>query len=320
MLNQILYPMEPVSAEQPFDDPSYLYQLKWDGVRSLAFVDSDKLKLQTRRGFDHTRKFPELSHLPSLCRAQNCILDGELVVLRNNRPSFELILKREQAQNPNRIHAYSKKIPVTYVVFDIVYLNNRPIDQLALEHRQDILQKTVIPTEHIHLAESFQSGTVLYKAVCQQGLEGIVAKQRLSRYIFGGKHPSWVKIKCWKTQLCVVGGLSYKDGQLKSILLGAYREHDLVYLGNASSGLTERDKQILHQFAQEHQQKQTPFINPPSPARRKLVWLPPLITLIAEYLELTPEKLMRSPRIVGFSTESPLNCRIGASKNDDPYY
>jgi bifunctional non-homologous end joining protein LigD len=309
MLDRVIKPMDPVLGDQPFDDPEFLYQVKWDGIRFLVFCNQGELRLQTKRGEDHTYKFPEMEAILDSCKAQTAILDGELVVLNNEgKPDFEKVLQRERLRSRSSIEHFRELLPVTYMVFDILYQNGRSLCELSLEERLQILEETVLPGSYVQITESFSEGIALYEAVCREGLEGIVAKRRGSGYYPGRKHPDWVKIKCWKKQLCVAGGATLRQGLLSSLLAGSYSRGRLFYVGSVGVGLSRKEKLALVEFFQGIRQENPPFVNPPVFRDRGVIWVLPVLTFYVTFLEWTTGGLMRSPRLLGFSTEPPEDC------------
>src|SRR5712691_6297170 len=178
----------------PFDSPEHLFEVKWDGTRVLAFVDSRGYRLVNRHRVDVTDRYPELGFLHDL--PAGVVLDGEVVVLRQGKPDFGLLLSRNQARAPLKIQILARTLPATYVVFDLLYDRFESLLALPLWVRRQRLDRVVQACANSRLVFSegmVGSGRALFEAVCRQGLEGVVAKRLDGRYRPGRR--AWIKIK-----------------------------------------------------------------------------------------------------------------------------
>lgn len=300
--------MEPERREEAFDDPAYLFQVKWDGVRVLAHIDRKEsgIRLFNRRLHERTRQYPEIVDvLRRLLIPDRVILDGEVVALSEGRPSFQKVLKRDWATADLSIRAGVLETPVVYVVFDLVLTDGRDLTSKRLDERQEALKEVLAGGEAVSAIDSFDSGMALFEGVRARGLEGIVAKKRSSPYLIGEKTPYWLKIKVLQRKLCVVGGFLPGQGGTGSLLLGAHDDGKLRYIGRAGSGLSSDDVRVLRSFAAANAPVPSPFSVTPDLGRNQAVWVVPQITVWVEFLEWTEEGLMRHPKVVGFSKEPP---------------
>ena len=180
----------------PFDSPEHLFELKWDGTRVLAFVEQGGYRLVNRHRVDVTDRYPELGFLRSL--PAGAILDGEVVVLHEGKPSFRLLLSRNQARAPFKIQSLARMLPATYIVFDLLYERFESLLALPLGRRRERLEKLM--QRHAHPRLVFSQGVVgpgkaFFAEVCAQGLEGVMAKCLASRYQPGRRTGAWIKIK-----------------------------------------------------------------------------------------------------------------------------
>lgn len=310
MLNQKIQPMEPVPHKEPFDSPDHLFQVKWDGVRMLAFINHSTVRLQNRRLHERTLQYPEMQLLPRLLSAFNAILDGEMVVFHQGKPSFPLVIKRDFATRDKQIAGLMELVPVTYMLFDILYINGKNITALPLAERQSILAESITPCTQVLVTDNFTEGKALFTAVRDQGLEGIVAKAKDSPYLPGKKHSQWLKIKYRPRRLCVVGGYTKRGQVVNTLLLGAYDQGKLRYLGRVGSGLTQEEWQVITGFLENLRREKPPFANPPSTRKAIYYWVVPALTVLVEFTEWTEEIRLRQPAIVGFSTEHPEQCQL----------
>ena len=298
------------SAGQPFDSSKHLYEIKWDGIRVLAFFGKDRIRLQTRRHLNTTHRYPEivraLRDLPG-----EGILDGEVVVFDGDKPSFERALERELVSDPTRIAQRVRDIPAYYVAFDLLYLDGRVLIEEPLSERKQILSELLtesLPRPIIESAYILERGTAYYQEAAEQGLEGIVAKTLDGRYLPGKRTRDWIKIKTRRTIDCVVLGtvLEKGTGRVKSLVLGAYCNDALIWIGNVGSGL---DGKTLHALKQEL----GPLENDPPKelkvvARGNVCWLRPVLVARVEYAETTREGRLRAPVFVGFVDSPPEKC------------
>jgi ATP-dependent DNA ligase len=178
----------------PFDSSEHLFEVKWDGTRVLAFVDSRGCRLVNRHRVDVTERYPELGFLQDL--ATGTVLDGEVVVLRQGKPDFGLLLSRNQARASFKIQSLARTLPVTYVVFDLLYDRFESLLALPLVTRRERLEMVVRACANPRLVFSegiIGQGRAYFEAICQNGLEGVVAKRWDSRYRPGRR--AWIKIK-----------------------------------------------------------------------------------------------------------------------------
>lgn len=287
-------PMEPYPCEKPFESDKHVFQVKWDGVRMLLFYDGHRVILQNRRLHDRTLQYPELQHLPDLVQC-SVILDGEIIALREGKPSFPEVMRRDQALNPQRIKLLQRQIPVFYMVFDLLYLGHNSIMNRPLKDRQQMLRDVLKPSDQIQLVDSFASGTILFSEVQRLNLEGTVAKVKDSPYIPGGKNRLWLKIKNRRRIWVEIGGYTLRGQVINSILVGVREKSGLIYAGKVGTGLSEPDWAALTRLLTDMQVKSPPFINPPSGPN--YYWVDPVLTAEIEYAEWTDRAQLRAPVI-----------------------
>jgi bifunctional non-homologous end joining protein LigD len=304
--------MEPVTWPAPFDHPDWLFQPKWDGVRILAHVRGPEVRLINRRGRERTAHYPEIVEgVRAVLRGQNAVLDGEMVVFWEGRPSFPRVMRRETAAPGGPSLAVLRRtLPATYMVFDLLHLDGRELIGLELEARQELLRRHLVAGEPVLLTDSFDQGSRLFAAVEERGWEGVVAKRRGSPYRFG-KSPLWRKIKVRRRQPCVVGGFTVASGGVVgSLLLGVWREQDLMYVGRAGSGLGGEEREALARVLAETVQPECPFDPVPRMRGPAVRWVAPLLSVLVEYGEWTEGLHLRHPVVVGFNPVPVSACRL----------
>lgn len=300
-------PMEPVLVSQPFDDPRYLYQIKWDGIRIVSSLSSGGVELRTKNGRLRTEQYPELLKVKECFAGENAILDGEAIVLgQQGIPSFHKILQRDLRKRVTS--ELMSAHPVVYLVFDLLYLNNEFVTGLPLAERQKLLQKHLRPAGHIFLCQNYSRGEELFQIMAEKGMEGIVAKEKNGLYHCGEKNRTWQKIKCFRTIEAILGGVALKDGQISALLVGlksAGEKQSLQYIGKVSSGLRQSDREQLQSLIAvygDSKDSKSPFAGNPRPEKgEKAIWLPPFLPVKIQYLELTEKGVLRNPVYLGIA-------------------
>jgi ATP-dependent DNA ligase len=197
MLPRFIRPMLAGSGAAPFDSKDFLFELKWDGIRCLAFVERGQVRLQARGLADLTPAFPELSVLREL--GTGTVLDGELVIMRDGRPSLLAVQQRLNLQHTDRIQRLRHSAPAIYVVFDLLYFKLRPLMHQPLIERRTALEEIIAKTDikNLVLVENVPGqGKKLFAAVSRLGLEGIMGKYLYGPYLPGRRSRNWLKMKC----------------------------------------------------------------------------------------------------------------------------
>lgn len=302
--------MEPVAAFAVPQGEQFLYQIKWDGVRVIAHTSSGRLMLHNRKLRERTHHYPELDCLKSL-GILGAVFDGEVVALKDDRPSFPLVLRRDQAL-PSRAGAMRRlvnQIPILYLVFDIIYYHDRNLMEVPFSSRQELLAEVLPENDYLHRVENFRDGASLFKAVSQNGLEGIVAKEKTSSYIAGRKQKAWQKVKVRQKQLVAVGGYTKKAGMINSLLAGAYFNGRFICVGRVATGLSVDKLAELSPFLKATERSASPFAN--ESESKDQVWVEPKLTMLVEFQEWTEHLRMRQPVIKGFTKDNPQDCVLG---------
>lgn len=309
-----IVPMQPVQIEAPFDDPAWLYQIKWDGVRMLSYLDETGLRFFNRKLRPRTETYPDMQPIREQLRAQSLILDGEMIGLgADGKPSFSAILKRDLVKSGDKIRKLVRTNPVFYMVWDVLYAEGGWLLGEPLSVRQERLAELVRESDLIRLTDSHPSGTELFRVMQGQGMEGIVCKERSGRYALGEYHPTWKKVKNYRHLDAVVGGATLKSGLVNSLLVGAYQEGELIFIGKAGTGLSSADIQALTSFAARLPAQTSPFVNlskHPTGPYEQVVWFPPKLTVHIRFLEWTSDLTLRSPIVEGFRDKKAEECVI----------
>jgi len=276
-----------------FDDDAFLFEVKWDGVRALAYVDDGGLRAHSRNRRDLAGRYPELQILTAL--PPGTLLDGEIVVLRpDGTPDFPAVLARENARSERRVQQVARAHPVVYVVFDLLFDAGEPLLDQPLHARRSRLAARIgaLGSERIIASEGVVGrGRQFFAAVRARGLEGMVGKRLDSRYRPGERSPHWQKIKPVHVVHCAILGYE-PDGErdFRSLIIGTDVDGELHCVGKVGSGLTVADKQRLFPLLLARRRAQ-----PLVPTELRGCWVEPGLYCSVSYLERTASGSLRAP-------------------------
>ena len=285
-------PMLASLCEKPFDDPNWLFEIKWDGYRAVSFLENGDVRLVSRNHNDLTARFSELRGLSNSVNAKNAILDGEVVALDDQgRPSFSLMQQRTGLRSQGRQTTPRRDLPILYFVFDLIYLDGYDLRKVRLEQRKRVLREIVTDSEMVRYSDHFAgSGNALFGVAKQKGLEGIIAKKANSCYE-ERRSREWQKIKITQTVDCVIGGYTDPEGSRQyfgSLMLGLYNEKkQLIHVGNAGTGFNHARLKEMSAVLKEIESSSNPFTGPTEP--RKAHWVKPTRVAEVKFTEWTHE-------------------------------
>jgi bifunctional non-homologous end joining protein LigD len=312
--------LTPMLAElwgEPFDDPRWRFEPKLDGIRTLAYVSTDGTRLISRTGRDQSAQYPELDNLAENVNALQAVIDAEIVALDpDGRPSFELLQQRMNLASPRDIERTRRKLPVLVYAFDLLWLDGEDLTGETLEERRTRLEDIVTTDDRVHLTAFVDTeGTKFFEAARQLGFEGVVGKKLGSIYQPGRRSKDWRKIKALKRQSCVVLGWTPGTGSrartFGSLLVGAFRDGDLVWIGQVGTGFTEP---MLADLMDRLGPLETSDPPVDDPALRKLKgarWVKPELVAEVEYLSMTSAGKLRAPSYKGLRPDKlPDDCLL----------
>lgn len=283
-------PMLCTLLKEPFDDPNYLFEVKWDGYRLIAYKGDGILKLSSRGGHDYTKKYPPIARaLEQL--THDVVLDGEAIVLnQEGKPDFDAL------QQFN-----GQKSGVFFYVFDILWLDGRDLMKLPLFERKEILKDVVGDQSIIRYSDHFDNGIELFRQAESMKLEGVIAKQRNSPYIPDRRGKEWFKIPTEVRQEFVVGGWVESETRLfRTLLFGAYKGKQLHWIGHAGSGFKERDMKEILRKLKAIETNESPFANEVE-YDGVVHWTKPELVANIKYATVTRSGKIRKPAIfLGF--------------------
>ena len=323
------------SATGPFNSDAWFFEIKWDGVRAIAYVNN-RLSLRSRNDQELVGQFPELEELLTL--APGTVLDGEIVVMSGGKPDIQSLLPRLH-QGSGKIPPPRVTVPVTYIVFDILEKEGKPLIDLPFLERREILRLAVTEGPHVILSVPVEGrGEDYYRAAIAKGLEGVMAKRKDSPYEPGLRSGTWLKVKGQKTCDCVITGYTLGKGgrgpTFGALILGLYENGDasvsqeggirrflsprssrhtgsagrmLVYIGNVGTGFSDRD---LHDLMETFSSLKTSIPQLQDVEHDDMiVWLEPVLVGEVAYQEVTRDGKLRIPRFIRIrSDKKPEEC------------
>ncbi len=295
-----LSPMAAYLGDQIPSGPNWLYEIKWDGVRALCFIEDGAMYILSRTGNRCERQYPELSVLPHYIRAGTAILDGEIAVLDDQgRPRFSLIQPRIANSDPNTVAHLSRSSPVTFFAFDLLYADGFDLRGAPLKERTAALKQILEQTDHIRVSEHFEtSGAEMLEAARQAGLEGIVAKRADSKYE-SRRSNCWLKFKVHNEQEFVICGFTHGDREyFSSLVLGIYDQGELRHAGQVGTGFDDKTIREIYQRLEPLITSKSPF-RKATKALRKITWVEPRLVCQVRFVEWTPDRQLRAPSFQG---------------------
>ncbi|MFN3323113.1 MAG: DNA ligase D [Bryobacteraceae bacterium] len=303
-------PMKATPAERPPAGGPWVYEVKWDGIRALCYLEDGSMRLYSRRGNPATQQYPELGVLPHYVKARTAILDGEIAVLdEKGRASFSLIQPRIAAADPHAVAHLARSTPVVYFPFDLLYLDGFDLRNVPLEERKRVLRKILLPSARIRYSEHFAvDGQRMLEAAREQGIEGIVAKHPTSPYE-SRRSRYWLKIKIVNEQEFVIAGFTRGErSHFSSLLLGYYEAGLLVYAGKVGTGFDQRLLAALRRQLDSLVTGICPFDTTPD-AGLPVTWVRPELVCTVRFSEWTRDARLRGPVFIGLRPDvNPADC------------
>jgi bifunctional non-homologous end joining protein LigD len=311
MSRHIYKPMLAKVAPAAFTDKEWIFEIKWDGFRAIAYVNTE-FSIKSRNEKELKNNFPELAELTRL--ANGLVVDGEIIVMKEGKPDFQTLLERSQAVTAGEIKRRAERAPVNYIVFDVLEKDGKPLTNLTLHERKRILKDSLKEGAHVFLSDFIEEkGEAYYQLVLEKGLEGIMAKRDNSEYEEGLRTGSWLKIKKLKTCDCIIFGYTKgsesRGSTFGALLLGVYdKKSKPIYLGKVGSGFTQKMLRILIDKFEKLIISVAPF----KPEAGDIVtWLEPKLVCEVMYQVVTRDLKLRMARFQRLREDkSPEECTL----------
>ncbi len=285
----------------PPSGPDWLYEVKWDGVRAICYIQNGRLRMLSRNGNMMERQYPELSILPHHIRATTAILDGEIAALDDRGlPSFELLQSRINVAEASAIATLSRNLPVVIFLFDLLYLNGRDLRGEPLIERKRLLKDILQPNDVVRFSEHFSgAGAELLEAAKLQGLEGVIAK-RASSFYESRRTTDWIKFKLTTSDEFVLCGLIKGEREpFGALALGIYDHGKLKWAGNVGTGFDRKKMDVIHSRLAPLATETCPLEPEKDLPKKGVIWTRPELVCEIRFSNWTDDGKLRAPVWIG---------------------
>jgi bifunctional non-homologous end joining protein LigD len=305
MNRHIYLPMLAKVADEPFSDKDWIFEVKWDGFRAIAYVE-EPFSLKSRNEKELKQNFPELQELNKL--ANNIVVDGEIVIMREGKPDFQSLLERGQAVSTREVEIQESRASAVYIVFDILEKDMNSLTKLPLIERKKILKESLREGSNVLLCDFIEEkGEAYFKLALEKGLEGVVAKRKDSQYEESLRTGSWLKIKKLKTCDCVIfgytRGTAVRAKTFGALLLGLYdKDGKPIYVGKVGTGFTQETIRLL---VDKFEKIITDVALFTPEAGDVVTWLEPKLVCEVAYQVLTRDMRLRMARFKRLRDDKP---------------
>ena len=306
-------------SDNPFSNPDWLFEVKWDGVRGLAYLSDGEVSVRSRTGREIAPEYPEVGDLANQLDAGEAVVDGEIVALdESGRSNFQKLQSRSGVRNPSR--TLLQTIPAIYYAFDLLYCDGYDLRKTPLEQRKNLLRTILRPNAHIRYSEhEVEKGKELYEAARQQGLEGIIGKKRDSVYA-GQRTLSWLKLKIVDELDAVVCGWTAPRRSREffgALVLGLYNGPDLEFIGSLGTGFDHAAQKKIYDQLKKLRQPKSPLSEVPK-LKEAIEWVEPRLVARVKYGNWTDGNRLRAPVFLSLRDDlSPEECTVKAGRPNE---
>jgi bifunctional non-homologous end joining protein LigD len=305
-------PMLATLVDESFSDPDWIFETKWDGFRSVCFVQDGRVRLVSRNQIEMTPQYPELANLAKQFKAKQAIIDGEIVALdEKGMPRFQLLQPR--VGRKSGLSALRGKGQIVYYVFDLIYCDGYDLTLCPLVERKALLGKILRPAGFVKYAEHIEAeGDLFFKEIEKFRLEGMIAKRAASPYV-QKRSSDWLKVKTVQRSEVVIGGYTQPRGSRShfgALVVGLYRGKELHYVAHTGGGFNQQTLAKVHKLLQPLQTNTSPFAVKPK-TNEPVQWVKPKLVAEVKFSEWTAESRMRHPVFLGLREDKkPEQCRF----------
>jgi bifunctional non-homologous end joining protein LigD len=300
----------PGTLPAPEQDDRWAYEMKWDGIRAVLYVEGGRVRLMTRNDRDVTGTYPELQALGGALGSRQCVLDGEIIAFdADGRASFAALQPRMHLTKATQIRRLAEQVPVVYLAFDLLHLDGHSTLDLPYRDRRELLEMLELAGPNWQTPPYFPgTGKAALEVSRDQGLEGVVAKRLESRYEPGRRSQSWLKVKTFLTQEVVVGGWTPGSGRraggIGALLMGIHGPEGLIYAGKVGTGFTQQMLDDVGRTLRPLERKTSPFARVlPREVTRDAHWVTPRLVGEVVFTEWTRDGRLRAPSWRGWRAD-----------------
>ena len=315
----VIRPMLATLVDDPFSDPEWIFETKWDGFRSVCFIDRGSMRLVSRNQIDMTPQYPELVKLPKQIAAKQAIVDGEIVALdEHGLPSFQLLQNKLRLRSGS--HAARGKVQIVYFVFDLLYCDGYDLTVCPVVERKALLESILRPAGFVKYSDHIEAeGEEFFRHIEKFRLEGMMAKRASSPYV-QKRSSDWLKVKTVLRSEVVIGGYTQPRGtrsHFGSLVVGLYRGDDLIYVAHTGGGFNEQTLAKLYKLMQPLKTDVCPFKIKPK-TNEPVQWIKPKLVAEVKFSEWTADERMRQPIFLGLREDKkPDECRFEVEHDTD---
>jgi len=308
----VIHPMLATLVDDPFSDPEWIFETKWDGFRSVCFIKDGKARFVSRNQIEMTPQYPELTKVAKQIAAKEAILDGEIVALdKHGMPRFQLLQPR--VGRKSGIDSLRGTAQIVYFVFDLLYVDGYDLTQCPVIERKAKLAEILNPSNFIKLSEHVEGeGEAFFREIEKFHLEGVMAKRAASKYL-AKRSSDWLKIKTVMRSEVVIGGYTKPRGarsHFGSLVCGLYREDKLHYVAHVGGGFNEKTLASIYKLMQTLKSNKSPFVAVPK-TNEPVQWLKPKLVAEVKFSEWTADKHLRHPVFIGIREDKKAkDCRF----------
>ena len=315
----IIRPMLATLVDEAFSDPKWIFETKWDGFRSVCFLQNGTMRLVSRNQIEMTPQYPELADLAKQFKAKEAIIDGEIVALdAKGMPRFQLLQPR--VGRKGGLEALRGKGQIVYYAFDLLYYDGYDLTTCTLVERKALLEEILRPAGFVKYAEHIEEeGELFFQEIEKFHLEGMIAKRAGSPYV-QKRSADWLKVKTVQRSEVVIGGYTKPRGarsHFGALVVGLYSDHKLHYVAHTGGGFNERTLGKIFKLMQPLKTNESPFASKPK-TNEPVQWIKPRLVAEVKFSEWTADKRMRHPVFLGLREDKkPEECRFEPELDTD---
>jgi bifunctional non-homologous end joining protein LigD len=315
----VIHPMLATLVDDPFSDPEWIFETKWDGFRSVCFVKNGKSRFVSRNQIEMTPQYPELVDIAKQIDAKEAILDGEIVALdKDGMPRFQLLQPR--VGRKSGIETLRGSGHIVYFVFDLLYVDGHDLMSCPLVERKEVLNQILKPANFLKLSEHVVGeGEHFFKQIEKFQLEGMIAKRAAGAYV-QKRTRDWLKVKTIQRSEVVIGGYTQPRGSrahFGALVVGLYRGHNLHYVAHVGGGFNQHTLAEMYKLMQPLKTKASPFVDAPK-TNEPVQWIEPKLVAEVKFSEWTAEQRLRHPVFVGLREDKePEECKFEFERDTD---
>ena len=311
---EVIHPMLATLVDDPFSNPEWIFETKWDGFRAVCFLQNGSARFVSRNQLDMTHQYPELVDVGKQVDAKDAILDGEIVALdRDGMPRFQLLQPRVGRKKKTDIEALLGEAKIVYFAFDLLYVDGYDLMSCSVTERKAALERILRPASFIKFSEHIiGDGEAFFEQIEKFHLEGMMAKRAASHYA-QRRSADWLKVKTVERSEVVVAGYTAPRGSRShfgALVVGLYRDKELHYVAHVGTGFDQRTLEKIFKLMQPLRTKQSPFVEAPK-TNEPVQWLKPKLVAEVKFSEWTADGHLRHPVFVGLREDKrPDQCRF----------